>query len=275
MYNDDISSNPLYLERNPPQYSIKTSTDDIDQKRRLFQQPRDLNKLVDDPSKAKKYKFIQREREPSPVGRRCFANGIREDTKFVGHNRPQIDLSKPVREPVGCQSPIKSVRRQLFEQPRKIFDDNIEERRSKQYNREGENVTRDSTIYTIPNSPRLFQNQSRDLNKTDEIQGSSPKILIDTNKPEHDIFYQIPRENRKLFEEPRDLNKLASRKKSSVSMGMPRIAEEPQEECQRKLFQVPREIMKYQDVEGSRPARKGLNRTRNPSPTFVSHDIFG
>ena len=238
MFNEN--ENTSYYEQNSQQHLAETFADDTNQNRRLFQQPRDLNKLVDEPY-SRKFKYIQQRREPSPVGRRCFANGNREDTKFVDHSSPQIDLSKPAREPVGCQSPLHSVRRQLFEEPRQMFHDDVEGSKSKQFIREGENITRDSSIYTIPNQPRLFQGQTRDVNNIKDIQGSSPKILIDTNKPEHDLFYQVPRENRKLFEEPRDLNKLASRQKSRVSRETPKITEEPQQqqqEYQRKLFQV-------------------------------------
>lgn len=244
-------------------------------KRPLFQQPRDLNRIIKEPTYSERYKFIQHRREPSPTGKRpIFTNGVREDTKRVGQSVPQIDLSKPSRAPVGCQSPLQSARRQLFEKPRQIFYDDVEGSKPKSYGRTGENVTRDSSIYTIPNQPRPFQNQSREIMKYQEVQGSKPKVQIDTNKPEHDLFYQTERENKKLFDQPRDWVKLPSQHGArQILRDQPKVPEQP-EQNQRQLFQTPRETMKYQDVEGSKPTQFYPTVPKKPSPTFVSHDFF-
>lgn len=275
MFSDEAAINTNNSSQIVQHPSTETFVDDSDYKRPLFQQPRDLNRIIKEPTYSERYKYIQHQREPSPVGRRpIFKNGAREDTKGVGQSIPQINLSKPSRAPVGCQSPIQSARRQLFEKPRQIFHDDVEGSKPRSYERNGENVIRDSSTYTIPNQPRLFQNQSREIMKYQDVQGSKPKVQIDTNKPEHDIFYQTDRERKKLFDQPRDWVKLPSQQgPRRISRDPPKEPENPEENT-KQLFQTPRETMKYQDVEGSKPTQFYPTVPKKPSPTFASHDLF-
>lgn len=248
----------------PPRSSDKLVSDEYP-RRNLFNQPRDLNRLIDEPTYSDKYRHIPQNREPSPVSKRIFVNN-REDHKAVGSSTPQINLTKPARSPCGCQSPISAVRRQLFEQPRSLFYDDVEGSHPKPLC-SGTRSSPSPSTFTIPNEPKLFQN-SRETMKYQDLDGSRSKNQIDLTKKERDIFYLPETKSKQLFQEPRDWTKLPSQHKARRFVHEKR--EEPLDE-KPKLFQTPRDTMKYSDVEGSKPTKHYPKSPRQPSPTFVSN----
>ncbi|OHT00522.1 hypothetical protein TRFO_32756 [Tritrichomonas foetus] len=262
------SINTSVPARNNDKVAIETL-----QKRKLFEQPRDINKLVNEKTYSDKYlnRPIENNREPSPVKKRCFQGAPRENTKSFDASVPQIDLSRPVRKQVGCQSPIQSGRRQLFLNPRDLNYDDVEGSHPR-VTYDGSKQPRDTSIYTIPNQPRLF-NQPREIMKYNDVQGSHAKNQIDLTHPQRDLFVVLDKNDKKLFQEPRDWTKLPSQKRAR-SFPARKPVDEP-EQPHRQLFKEPRETMnKYMDVDGSRPTQFYPSSPRKPSPTFASHNIF-
>lgn len=235
----------------------------------LFQSPRDTNKLVPELRYSEKYHYIQQQREPTPKDRNVFKGKVREETKSAGVHVPQIDLSKPARRAVGYQSPILSERPKLFNQPREIikYQDlpGSHPRRSYDPN---QNPKKSMESNLIPNSARLF-NQPREIIKYQDLPGSHPRQCVDLSKPAKDLFVQPENDKRALFVESREIFKFAdgmkaprppTHHKSDEVIGPDRP----------KLFQQPRDTMKYQDLPGSHPTQFYPTRKANPSPTYSS-----
>jgi hypothetical protein len=223
-------------------------------------------KLASDPSP--RYHFIPPAREPSPVRRRVFQDGIRELTKEAGESIPQIDLSRPSRRPAGCQSPIESTRPVLFQQPREAvkYDDVEGSHPRSMYPRQS--APRDTMGNVIPNQARLFA-EPREVLKYQEIEGSHA-IGLDLSKPPRDVMPLCEqRGGRRLFEEPRDWQKLVDDGKTA-RQPIRRCADDVNPEVKRTLFEQPREVIKYLDVPGSHPSHFAPGRTRRVSPTFAS-----
>jgi hypothetical protein len=232
----------------------------------LFEQPRDINKLVPREGFAATRSFAPREREPSPV-RRLFAPGyLRENTKEYGVSVPRIDLSKPVRHPTGCGSPIKSERPELFRAPRetiKYLD--LEGARPRRLF-DASTAPRDVMGHVFPNSARLFA-EPREVMKYQDLEGARAASL-DLNKPPKDLFAVCEGSTRKLFQEPRSWAKLPD-EEPRFRPGR-RRPEEGVEEPRRRLFEEPRPSFKYEDLDGTHPAQFCPANPRKPSATFAS-----
>lgn len=232
-------------------------------KRRLFENPRDTNRLIQEKSYSDRFPLILRQREPSPVSKsHCI--GMRESTKSAGRSCPQIDLNKPARKPIGCQSPIKSDRVKLFQVPRETMKYTEIAGSHPKPTFSTTSPPHDTMGNLIPNSEKLFE-KPREIMKYSDVQGSHSKNQIDLNKPTHDLFGVVEPTSKKLFQESRDWVKLASEKGTRLK---PRQPEAP-EPAKPKLFEQPRETMKYQDVEGAHPAQFYPSVPR-ASPTFSS-----
>ena len=274
-YSDVIGSSPKpHIDTTIPARSIDRVAPDPLPPKRLFAEPRELNKTVYEPRYSDKYPFIEQMREPSPRHRKLFINKNREDTKYFDTNKPQIDLNKPVRKQVGCQSPINSGRKLLFQKPRELHYDDVEGSHPRMsYDRSKQ--PRDYFNDTIPNNQKSLFVKPRDIiNKYQDVAGSSSKNQINLSIPQRNIFMTVESENkRKLFQQPRDWVKLPSQSKKYRPLII-RKQEQIIEPPKRQLFVKPRETMKYSDVEGSHPALFYPRVTKKLSPTFASSEIF-
>lgn len=259
------TSKPIIDLTKAPRSSEKL-VDVAPQKVKLFEEPREVNKILQEPRYSDKYHFIEHQREPSPV-RRSYFRDVRENTKISGKSIPQIDLTKAARKAVGCQSPIKTERQRLFEKPREAIKYTELDGARPKLSFGSQNPPREIMGGVIPNSARLFNNP-REIMKYSDVEGCHTKNQINLEKPEHDLFGVVePSGARKLFDEPRTWAKLASQSGPRLKQRAP---EEPVKEDKRKLFATPREILKYQDVDGSHPKQFCPSVPRRPSPTFTS-----
>jgi hypothetical protein len=119
----------------------------------------------------------------------------------------------------------------------------------------------------IPNGTKLFA-EPREVIKYQEIEGSHARGL-DLSKPPREVMQVCePGTGRKLFQEPRMWQKLVEEQRVVRREGR----REPEEglEVRRNLFQQPREVIKYQDVQGSHPTPFYPATARQVSPTFRS-----
>ena len=230
-------------------------------RRHLFEQPRDTNRLIEEKTYSDRFPFIQQQREPSPVKRQL---PLRQSTKSAGRSCPQIDLSKPARKPIGCQSPIKSDRVKLFQVPRETIKYTELAGSHPKPTFSPDSPPHDTMGNVIPNSEKLFE-QPREIMKYSDVQGSHTKNQIDLNKPTRDLFGVVESTQPKLFQESRDWVKLPSERGTRLK---PRQPEAPEPE-KPKLFEQPRETMKYADVEGAHPSQF-FPAVPRASPTFSS-----
>ena len=211
---------------------------------KLFAQPRDLNRLVEEP---RKVRYIQPSNRICSPRKKLFQNG-RENTKEAAPTIPQIDLSKPPKE----LYEFPQSERNLFRKPRDVMNKYSDIEGSHPY--QSYNSSRSPNRYfednLLPNKPKLFK-QPRSLDVV--CDGSSTKPQININAPARSSNKLVEEAKKNLFSKPRDLNRLipSDRRVYATRPIMEEDVEPPVP--QRELFKQPREIMKYSDVEGSSP----------------------
>jgi hypothetical protein len=117
----------------------------------------------------------------------------------------------------------------------------------------------------IPNPPKLFAEPREVLKYRDVERSHAPEAHL--GAPPRDIFPVCEEKGRRLFEGGRSWQKLVDDQK--VVRRERRIVEE-KEVGRKVLFEQPREVMKYLEIPGARPAPCWPTTARRASPTFAS-----
>ena len=227
---------------------------------KLFAEPRDLNRIVDEP---RKFGYIQPANRICSPKRKLFQQ-CRENTKPAAPTIPQIDLSKPARN---YEFEIPNSERQLFQKPREIMNkySEIEGSHPHQTFNSARGPNRYFEDNLLPNKPKLFQ-QPRQLGV--ECDGCHSKPQIDLKSPPRSSDRLVQEARKNLFSKPRDINRIIpENRRVYVTRPTHDYVEPPVPE--RVLFKQPREIMKYSEVEGSSPRQFFPSVAR---PNYLSQD---